>query len=592
MGNLTIDKTEVNGGDSVKVGFQLSYTLTGGEQTWFKAGDVVRVATNMGDLFDFATFTQSVRDGEGNVIGELKFDQNEITITLNEKAEELQSTFVSFAIDSGADRLRAKDLSSTTENVVKTLTVGDAKKDLTWLKKEYRFAWTSSGLGSLTLQEPAGFTSGGIVTDVSADNAFKLLAKVNAGTTQVPDPKILTIQVVYGDGSVENIEITNDQEQLITITADKLKLGINTLRVIFSDNPIPDAAVDGWASEKTVKSCYGTDTLLDLPGSKYSGNYSITVGNQITKALYHSNGTSLALPEGLSGVSASAAQNTWNNVLFEDTLPGGVYGPLLPASLQISAAMPGYLTNANGTYSPLQPEFWGKVYLAASTNLVPTHMTLLTQNTGESLDQFRVRVQETTFNYGVYVDAATGDNTILVNLGSPSNKDVPGLKTTDLWPEKLAADPILNRLNGEGNAVGGKVVYFRITYRTDNSKVDFPLTLKNTATVSLTDGNGNLVTGSSTSYQSINPGSASATLGQGEVLIIKLDAADGTTFLPEGSSGNALGEFTITEGDTSGKIFRVLNTKAVEPEPISIDVTKVWNDQNDQDGLRPESVSV
>ncbi|MCD8347916.1 MAG: Cna B-type domain-containing protein [Lachnospiraceae bacterium] len=64
----------------------------------------------------------------------------------------------------------------------------------------------------------------------------------------------------------------------------------------------------------------------------------------------------------------------------------------------------------------------------------------------------------------------------------------------------------------------------------------------------------------------------------------------GTTVVYSVSEDAVEGYETAVSADETGYIFTVTNTH--EPATISIPVTKTWDDNDDQDGLRPESITV
>ena len=73
-------------------------------------------------------------------------------------------------------------------------------------------------------------------------------------------------------------------------------------------------------------------------------------------------------------------------------------------------------------------------------------------------------------------------------------------------------------------------------------------------------------------------------------LIIREDAETG----PYDTNVSAVLDYKTSEGDDGAYVFPVpvVNYTAPEPETIDIDVTKVWDDENDKDGIRPESVTI
>ena len=73
-------------------------------------------------------------------------------------------------------------------------------------------------------------------------------------------------------------------------------------------------------------------------------------------------------------------------------------------------------------------------------------------------------------------------------------------------------------------------------------------------------------------------------------LIIREDAETG----PYDTNVSAVLDYKTSEGDDGAYVFPVpvVNYTAPEPETIDIDVTKVWDDKDDKDGIRPDSVTI
>ena len=281
--------------------------------------------------------------------------------------------------------------------------------------------------------------------------------------------------------------------------------------------------------------------------------------------------------------------------------------------------------------------------------------TYLTQNPGETYTDFKTRIEGNVRSYGAYKDSVSGKTTVLANFGRIYQDSItymelfeqmhgPG-KTFEEYMKlsipKFTDEEIDAMATGWGpsNAIGGKIPSFKVIistnaeYREEEYLNDAVLTMEGVeinaqAEIAVKELDGNIsgqdpntvylykkdvdnganiqgatfklqkwVAGAWADYTPTDGGTAErqtdATgvvkferLGIGKYRILETAAAPGYDI--NSIIFDHTNEFEINTGDTVGVTYNATNEKV----KISKKVTKVWNDGNNQDRERPDSIQV
>ena len=363
----------------------------------------------------------------------------------------------------------------------------------------------------------------------------------------------------------------------------------------------------------------------------------------------------------------------YRNLFVEDTIPEN--GKIDVNSVVIAASIPpiaemgdkGYIDKWHLNYYIPEGVYYAK---REETLWQPLkNLTQLTQETGESKEDFKERLKQKALQWGIYEDAE-GMQTFLCNFGNvgrfgdgtPNN----GVTYQDYASHLVEQYP---GIFGEKGASAGNVVSYHVEFNAYYPDVDITTTA-NTATLYAEDDNGQetRVGGNkSENYTIINAaGIGAAQKNSLELLLVDRDETtttsgityqkpiEGGTFaiqkkndesgewenvpgktslttndngritvtnfdpgtyrvvqtgwttgyfaknsyhnpwdtgsslgMPVGLEPDNLGEFTISDDQTRGYGVLVKNWQCRD-----LKVTKQWDDKNDQDGIRPQSVTV
>ena len=163
------------------------------------------------------------------------------------------------------------------------------------------------------------------------------------------------------------------------------------------------------------------------------------------------------------------------------------------------------------------------------------------QQAGQSYDDFKASLQE--FEYGIYTDETTERKTVVLNFGSqPSSKTyldalvASGNSSSTMGDKYLADTPFatsdvgatIDRITGRNNVIGGAIVLFAFSIRTDYAPATIETPLTNTATFSYDNGNNEHIVVQKTARSALVVGSSTSKV-KGEA---KLYLRDKNTLMP------------------------------------------------------------
>ena len=489
LSNLNVMPSTANAKQDVRVKFDYRFTLNAGGAAHFKKGDRIDINTNFTDMFDSdQSFGVPVRDHGGNEMGELSYDSGSGTVsfTVSEVAGNMEFHTLTGSYDS-FKHFKAKNV-ETDKTYTATAGVGLGSPVTTpfkinALKRQLRIQ--SSGKGTLS-----GTT--GTVT-LSEGDEVEVIATPNDSGDPADPNQVLSATLVRSDNTREAFTtptLPTSYTATYSIKYSDLKPGVNGFDVAFTAETI-DSSQNAWGFmdyNDMWKNVWGVDY------GSYAQN-DISIGGAAVTNLYASMGKRL-------GSNVNDKSHDLSNLIIEEHIPGASAGTVWSTRLAIEAIMPNYWPIKNDAgiitgYKPFRKEAgrigdWsGRVYPKGSTDLISNGMIeKIQQSAGETYDQFLSRIKSTPLSYGVFIDPETQGTSILINLGSPGDPNAPGWKCSDLWPDQLALDPVLNEINGDGNCIGGKVQAFRLWFYADHSKVRYTTTFTNKVYYSATTGGG------------------------------------------------------------------------------------------------------
>lgn len=444
-----------------------------GVQNSFKAGDTVTLPTNLADLYTYAGgWSQNLATATGTVIATLQMTQGGMVVTFNAAAEAMSITSLSGTFPSYYESFESKNLDLAADET-QTLTVAGASIGIGF-KGGKRLKIASAGSGS------AAFSTGG------TDQVLAGGASVDAVGTPNPGETLESVTLAKADGT--SAVLTPDPLGNVTVSADDLELGTNTVTFKFSSSGGGGGtAMNEWRWDR--KFSWGNEA----PSGEIlatSVRFSVELNYQALLGLYQNKGASL------EHFNVDCAMN---DLFFEDTLPGGSLASFAGnkdggGKPHVFARLANYTTAARAQDGatvtfPVDMQEFGHV---AQTDLIAAGMLAeVAPTAGDTLESFRAKIKSVPLTWGIFKDSATGSSTLMCNLGSPGDKNGPAVKATDLWPDKLAADPVLNEINGAGNCVGGNVQAFRIDYYGDYRGNPYPLVKQdNVISLDYVDGQG------------------------------------------------------------------------------------------------------
>lgn len=453
--NLGVFPASIMSSEDVNIVFNYTFSLTGyGNINYFKAKDTIVVETNFETLLgNHNTIVIEIFDNAENYLGDVIFNNNKMMYIVSEIAESLRFASLFGEIHT-EDIYNAPYVSTATtyslkvENQITSLLVNPLPVKLKLI---------SSGLGTTTwsVSQPTTAT-------------ITLVENESISITATPDTDTNLHYINLGKANGENIYLWNTltkESQTVTVSYSDLTPGTNEVRIQFSDrkveviNPGQQSQNWGQASNRFIftKDVWGIDWLDGLA----SANNDIYINENGICQLYQTNG-------------ATINENYLiTNVFFEDSLPGNEDASLRGGQPLIYAVLPWYETRADGGHNAFSPERgrygdWNaRTGAAGQTNLVADSLlTKVLPSSTDTKNTFREKVKNTPLSYGVFKDPVTLTTWIFANLGSPGDPNGPGFKCSELWPNIMSSDPILNMINGDNNCVGGKVQYFRIRFYT------------------------------------------------------------------------------------------------------------------------------
>ena len=417
-----------------------------GVQNSFKAGDTVTLPTNLADLYTYAGgWSQNLATAAGTVIATLQMTQGGMVVTFNAAAEAMSITSLSGVFPNYYESFKSKNLHLSAD-AMQTLTVAGASVGVDF-KGGKRLRVSSVGSGS------AAFSTGG------TDQVLAGGASVDAVGTPNPGETLESVTLAKADGA--SVVLTPDPSGKVTVSADELELGTNAVTFKFSSSGGGGGtAMNEWRWDR--KYSWGNEIPSGEPLAT-SVRFSVELNYQALGGLYQNEGASL---------EHFKVDCAMNDLFFEDTLPGGSVAsfagnkdgggvPHVFARLANHTTAVRSQDGATVTF-PVNMQEFGHV---AQTDLIASGILAeVTPMAGDTLDSFRAQIKSVPLTWGIFKDSATGSSTFMCNLGSPGDKNGPAVKATDLWPDKLASDPVLDKINGADNCVGGNVQAFRIDY--------------------------------------------------------------------------------------------------------------------------------
>ena len=492
VSNLSISPSSASSRQEVRVTFDYQLSLTASGTAYFKEGDTIAVKTNFTEMFVAdGSFAVPVNDHGGNQLGVLNYDSasGTATFTVAEAAENMEYHTFTGTFDSFR-HFKTRNVDVTTDY---TVTAGiDAAAAAT---ATFRIAAPAR---QLKVQSSGHGTLSGVTGTITLNEGDEAEITATPEDSGVPaDPyQVIAATLVRADGTraaYKASELPKSEPVIFSVSYDDLKPGVNTFDVAFTANVI-DSDQNAWGFmdyNDIWKNVWGVDY------NSYAQN-DISIGGAAVTNLYGSMGRRL-------GGNENDKSHDLSNLIIEEHIPGGVAGTIWGTRLAIEAILPNYwpIKNDDGTitgYKPFRKEAgrigdWSvRVYPKGSTDLISAGLIeKIQQGAGEDYDQFLQRIKATPLSYGVFIDPETKSTSILINLGSPGDPDGPGWKCSELWPNQLALDPVLNEINGDDNCIGGKVQAFRLWFYTDHSKVRFTTDFDNKVYYSATTGAGTAI---------------------------------------------------------------------------------------------------
>ncbi len=525
-----------------------------GVQNSFKAGDTVTLPTNLADLYTYAGgWSQNLATAAGTVIATLQMTQGGMVITFNAAAEAMSITSLSGVFPNYYESFKSKNLDLAAD-ATQTLTVAGASVGVDF-KGGKRLRVSSAGSGS------AAFSTGG------TDQVLAAGASVDAVGTPNPGETLESVTLVKADGT--SVALSPDSSGKVTVSADDLELGTNTVTFKFSSSGGGGGtAMNEWRWDR--KYSWGNDAPSG-ESLATSVRFSVELNYQALLGLYQSDGANLNHFSS-GGVPIDCAMN---DLFFEDTLPGGSLASF--AGNKDGGGVPHvYARLANYTTAqrsedhavvtfPVDMQEFGHV---AQTDLIAAGILAeVAPTAGDTLESFRAKIKSVPLTWGIFKDSATGSSTFMCNLGSPGDKNGPAVKATDLWPDKLAADPTLDTINGADNCVGGNVQAFRIDYYGNYKGNPYPLVKQdNVIDVDYTNGQG------ASQHKSVSQ------TDYGEDYRYSVP---GTTALVAANTGflNVIKSDVLTGAKIQGAHFKI---------EVWDDSTQTWSDYQNAGGLTVE----
>lgn len=359
--------------------------------------------------------------------------------------------------------------------------------------------------------------------------------------------KIPFAQERRAEGSTYSFEVPNiANTDLLDSSNNKIgtwNLNNYYLTIKFSDNAVGKTSIDGsigttlnirvneWLPEHAVLPFTVGGFQIGIPkdaspmshpGPEAAGGLSQASNNRAKWMIL----TPLAAIDELyfsEGNGPISAKNHYNDLTIESALGEGAK----PSSVQLFAAayIPLNLTDGSKGTSGININFDGsKLFTRKDSN-----------SDVMSYDAWKasMKAQE----YGFFLNKTTNRYNFFVNLGNIPNDNI---KLTDLvklasgtemapgdyarvhsYPrltDEIVAE--INKLNGDSNSVGGKVMNWRIYFAEEYPSVTVKTPISNTSTVSYIDGNGETVPKNVTSAGSLVVGDSEAVLkGTAKILV-------------------------------------------------------------------------
>ena len=543
-----VPDSDVWPGTASRLQFNWRFSFVG-VQNSFKAGDTVTLPANAADLYAFSGgWSQNLATATGTVIATLQMTQGGMVVTFNAAAEAMSITSLSGTFPSYYESFESKNLDLTADET-QTLTVAGASIGIGF-KGGKRLKVASVGSGS------AAFSTGG------TDQVLAGGASVDAVGTPNPSETLESVTLAKADGT--SVALTPDPSGNVTVSADDLELGTNTVTFAFSaSGGGGGTAMNEWRWDR--KYPWGND----VPSGETlatSVRFSVELNYQALLGLYQNDGASL------EHFNVDCAMN---DLFFEDTLPGGSLASFAGnkdggGKPHVFARLANYTTAARAQDGatvtfPVDMQEFGHV---AQTDLIAAGILAeVVPTAGDTLESFRAKIKSVPLTWGIFKDSATGSSTLMCNLGSPGDKNGPAVKATDLWPDKLAADPVLDEINGAGNCVGGNVQAFRIDYYGDYRGNPYPLVKQdNVISLDYVDGQG------APQHKSVSQTDYGEDLRYG---------VPGTTALVAANTGflNVIKSDVLTGAKIPGAHFKI---------EVWDDSTQTWSDYQDAGGLAVE----
>lgn len=213
------------------------------------------------------------------------------------------------------------------------------------------------------------------------------------------------------------------------------------------------------------------------------------------------------------------------NFLVKDEIPD--YGYVDEESVTIYAAIPTIgVKNEDAVYNGWYTVPAGTYYAVRNGTQrhdIKNRMTKLTQNGGETYEDFEQRIKSTSLSWGIYHSDDKTD-TFLCNFGNIGDKtNNNGILYSDFWSGQELVEKYPS-IFGKDGATGGNVVSYYIEFHTYYPDIAGEKTVKNYASrTSFENGSSTPKSNGNTAIYKINNGKSTGVVRKNEVSILLLD---------------------------------------------------------------------
>lgn len=472
VSDFTVSPSVVDEGTFVTIDYRIDATYTGTSGGYFKNGQVTKVDTNLYDYFDGGAFTEPVHHAvTDEVVGEISYKMDEISITWNSVAEAYRMTHYTgtFSVEY---EFKAMDINSSNSPLTKEINIGEATCDVTWKAKPIYLSKSKSGQGTISPASTVEFTGNTERTSITATPSV--------GET------VLSVVLTKSDGSQESINVSPEGGSFI-IYKSGLTIGNNRVHVAFSDSsggqtPTP---VDPTEPDEYQKRIADAPSHYDYEGSlrkkvssvidnKYAP-FTISINHSLFTPLFAAKDDNSLFPSGgkLKGLYFWDEIPVDASFNFDSPSDGGIY-----------AVLPYYKENRYGYPVPVDGNGDQGWYRMVD---VRPYLTAVIQEDGESLSSFWQRFNAAELPaYAIYT-GSDGKPTIQLKLG---DNDSGSLKYSDVFSDELFSDSTYYEVFGDDNPLNGTIQCYVIKYSDDHSRQTWGGTYKNLAQLNYPRGDG------------------------------------------------------------------------------------------------------